>query len=173
MAIKNSVLIDNELLVFEVLEFARIQLFDGVIWQGENINDASAKGAAFYAYDEPPTESIASITIVDVSDDSQEPDISQLSVDGVADIDANLKLAVSSNMDLIQWMGSHLNQTEKMKGLVTAYIVKNNGKEWQYIACRFSVKNRKLAAVGMFEVSKQDPLAKLVFQTLRSVSFRD
>jgi hypothetical protein len=173
MAINNSVLVDNDLLVFEVLEFVRIQLFDGVIWQGEDINDASAIGTVFYAYDEPPTESIANITIVDVSDDIEEPDISQLTVDGVADIDANLNLAVSSNMELIQWMGSHLNQTEKMKGLVTAYIVNNNGKEWQYIACRFNVQNRKLAAVGMFDVSKQDPLAKLVFQSLRSLSFRE
>jgi hypothetical protein len=173
MAINNSTLIDNDLLVFEVLEFVRIQLFDGVIWQGEDINDASARGTAFYAYDEPPTESIASITIVDVSDDIQEPDITQLSPDDVSDVDASLNLAISSNMDLIKWMGSQLNQTDKMKGLVTAYVVRNNGKEWQYIACRFSVQNRKLAAVGMFDVSKQDPLAKLVFQTLRSVSFRD
>lgn len=173
MAFKNSVLIDNDLLVFEILDFVRIQLFNGVIWQGEDINDASAKGAAFYAYDEPPTESIASITIVDVSNDAQELDVSKLDAGSVEDFDASLKSAVGKNMDLIQWMGSQLNQTEKMKGLVTAYVVRNNGKEWQYIACRFNVQNRKLAAVGMFDVSKQDPLAKLVFQSLRSVSFRD
>lgn len=173
MTINNSVLIDNDLLIFEVLEFVRIHLFDGVIWQGEDINDVSAKGAAFYAYDDPPTESIASITIVDVSDDIQEPEITQLSEDDVSDTDASLNLAVRSNMDLIKWMGSQLNQTEEMKALITAYVVRNYGKEWQYIACRMSAENRKFVALGMFDVSKQDPLAKLVFQALRSVSFSD
>jgi hypothetical protein len=171
MTINNSTLIDDELLLFDVLELVRIKLFDGVVWQGEDINEVSAKGAVFYAYDEPPTESIASITIVDVTEDLEEPDILKLSADVVSDVDAKLNLAVRSNMDLIQWMGSHLNQTEKMKALVTAYVVKNNSKDWQYIASRFSVGNRKIAAVGMFDVSKQDPLAKLVFQSLRSVSF--
>ena len=169
MAINNSKLIDSDNLVFSVLDSLSIQLFGGYDWQGEDINESTAIGSVFHAFDQPPTESVASLTIVDASGDVDEPDISPLTEAGVEKVDSLLRSAVESQMELDTWMASKLNEAGDLKALVTPYIVKNNGKNWQYIALRLSSKGRKIVVIGMFDVAKSDPLAKLVFRSMQTV----
>lgn len=169
MAISNSKLVDSENLVFSVLDSISLQLFGGYDWQGEDIDESTAVGSVFHAFEQPPTESVASLTVVDVSGDPDEPDISILSEEAVEKVDSLLRSAVESQMDLDTWMSSKLNEAGDLKALVTPYITKNNGKRWQYIALRLGSKGRKIVVIGMFDVAKSDPLAKLVFRSMQTV----
>jgi hypothetical protein len=55
MKINNSQLIDDEHRIFSVLDIAEIQLFEGYRWQGEDINETTAVGSVFHAFENPPT----------------------------------------------------------------------------------------------------------------------
>lgn len=168
----NSELIDSNL-KFLVLDSVIVELFDGYAWQGKDIEEPNAKGSIFYAYDNPPSISVASITVVDVSEDVTEPDISLMRQEDVEHIDNQFRKAVSSGMNLTKWMSSQLNENKNHKGLVTAYITTENEKEWQYIALRLSNNGRKIVIIGSFDISKKDELASLVFNTISYITFKN
>lgn len=170
MKINNSQLIDDEHRIFSVLDIAEIQLFEGYQWQGEDINETTAIGSVFHAYENPPTQSVASLTIVDVTNDASEPDISQVQQADVEEIDSRLRAAVAVQFDLVRWMSSKLNQSATFKALVTPYITNDAGTEWQYIALRLSTKDRKVVVIGMFDVAKSGVLAGAVYQAIQNIS---
>lgn len=172
MAINNSELVDKDTNSFLVLGVVNIHLFSGYLWQGEDINEKTATGSTFHAFEDPPTFSVAALTVADVTADTDERDISSLEEGDVSEIDSQLRAAIESQMNVTKWMTSKLNVSNSFKGLVTPYIVSNNGRDWQYIALRVSYAGRKFAIIGMFDIAKQDPLAKLIFGTIQSVSFQ-
>ena len=167
---QNSRLIDEEQRVFSVLDIVNIALFEGYQWQGEDIKETTAVGSVFHAYENPSTQSVASLTVVDVTSDASEPDISQVEQADVQEIDEQLRAAVAVHFDLVRWMSSKLNQAATLKALVTLYITNDAGAQWQYIALRLSTKGRKLVVIGMFDVAKSDVLAGAVYQTMQNIS---
>jgi len=169
MEIHNSKLIDNNL-KFSIIDTIILELFDGYTWQGQDINYPHAKGSIFYAYDNPPSISVASILAVDVTEDSSEEDISLLNRDDVDFFDTRLRVDVEQGMNLKEWMPSQLNEIQNNKVLVTEYVTTESEKEWQYIALRFSKKGRKIVIIGSFDISKKDALASDVFKTIRQAS---
>lgn len=169
--VKNSKLINSDEYIFSVLDYITIQLFGGYAWQGEDIDDPTAIGSVFHAFEDPPTESVASLTIADATGDPDEPDISTMSESDVEKVDALLRGAIESQMNVDTWMSSKLNESGDLKALVTPYIVQNNGKRWQYIALRLARNGRKIVVIGMFDVAKSNPLAQLVFRSMQGVSF--
>ena len=172
MAVVNSTLIDAAGGVFSVLGVVSIRLFSSYRWNGKDIDYPEARGSVFYAYEDPPTVSVASISVVDISGDDSEPDISLIQSNDVPAIDMILKSSISKQMNVIRWMSSHLNEANGHKGLVTAYITASQNAEWQYIAIRTNHFGRRYVIVGMFDVAKATPLAKLVSDSLGSVSFK-
>jgi hypothetical protein len=172
MEIRNSKLVDSDTSTFLTLDVARVHLFDGYLWQAEDINEITAIGSTFHAFEDPPTSSVAAITIADVSNDPEERDIASLEQEAVDEFDQVLRDAIESQMNITKWMSSKLNVSDGFKGLVTPYIVKRDGKDWQYIALRISYAGKKFAIIGMFDIAKQDPLARLIFGTIQSVSFQ-
>lgn len=171
MEIKNSKLLDPESFLFSVIDAVRVQLFSGYTWQGQDLTDPSAQGSVFYAFEEPPLISVASITVVDVSGDVEEPNIELLEQDGVEAVDSLLKNAIASQMNIVNWMSSKLNVLGETRTLVTPYVVKQGERELQYIAVRIPRYGRKYVVVGMFDVAKSKPLASLVFRAIQSTEF--
>lgn len=162
-------MIDADSYTFTVLDFVTIKLFGGYLWQGEDIEDLKARGSAFFAFDDPPTESVASFTIVDVTNDPDEPNINLLDSNHLDKIDAQLKAAVYKQKDVVNWMSSKLNGEGEKKSLITPYISKDKNREWQYIDVRLNKDSRKIVVVGMFDTSMSDPLARLIFGAIQSI----
>ena len=171
MTVHNSTLLDAEHLVFSVLSEVELSLFHGYNWQSEDVDHPTARGSTFFAFENPQEESVASITVVDVTNDLSEPDISLLDESDVAEVDAMLREAVESEMQVVRWMKSHLNSSEKSKTLVTAYIAELDGKMVQHIAARTSNNGKKYVVVGSFDVVKSVPLATLVVHSMGSLRF--
>jgi hypothetical protein len=173
MSLNNSSLIDDESLTFSVLDIAQISLFQGYLWQAEDINEPSARGTSFFAFEDPPEISVASVTFADVSGDHSEPDIGLVNTNDEAAVDQMLRNAVESKMRVVKWMGSKLNVSGTSKALVTAYTIEDGSRVCQYIAWRSSQNGRRYVAIGSFDVEKRDPLEALVFGSLGSIQFAD
>jgi len=172
MRINNSKLINPGSNKFLILNTINIHLFNGYLWQSEDINEFTALGSIFHAFEDPPISSVAAITIADITNDPDEPSIELLEDKDVSKIDNKLRDAIESQMEVTTWMKSQLNISNGFKGLVTPYIVKSDEKDWQYIALRMEHLKRKFAIIGMFDIAKKDPLAKLVYTAIQSVSLQ-
>ena len=176
--VSNSDLIDPDQGVFSVLGLVALRLDAKYCWQGEDIDDVMAKGAAFHAWvPEDAKEgalAIATITVVDASNDPTEPDVSTLEKGAVPGLDALLQESVRSRLaadgrELIQWMSSALNEFGNLKGLVTAYIVNDQGKQQQNIVFRIKAKDRKIVAIGAFDIAKKQCLAEPIINAIRTM----
>ncbi len=137
-------------------------------------------GAVFHAFEEDSAKeggsSDGSILIADVTNDSSEPYIPNLTEADVAALDAALQVEMEaqilSNGDqLIRWMHSQLNQSGKWNSLVTPYIVLEGGRERQYIMLRTGTTNRKFVAIGMFDIAKKERLAAPIFNSMSGIQF--
>lgn len=179
MTIQNSDLIDPEQSVYSVLGLVAFRLTGPYWWHCKDIDDEMAKGSVFRAYEPEDAErgglDVASITVVDVTNDTTEPDVSALAQSDIPPLDDVLQEGIQAQlvvrgMELIRWMSSYLNQVGNLKGLVTAYIVKDHGKERQYFALRIKIKGRKVVAVGVFDIAKKDVLAVPIFNILRNMA---
>jgi hypothetical protein len=172
MVIKNSDLFNSSQSIFLVLDRVYIKLFHDYSWYSEDIEEDSVRGSIFYAYEEQPTLSVASITVADVSSDTAEPDISGIKPEYVDVVDALLKSEISRQFNVTRWMSSQLNVFNSLKVLVTAYITTDKEKQWQYIALRLSNNNQKFVIIGSFDIAKADELAELIWKSLHSVNFK-
>lgn len=183
MEIQNSELIDPEQGIFSILGLVTLRLGGPYWWQTEDIDEETAIGAIFRAYERENLEDdvdkdvldVASITVVDVTDDPSERDVSLIEQADIPLLDESLHMGIekqlaADGMKLTKWMSSHLNKSESLQNLVTAYIANDQGKERQFIAVRMKVKGRKVVAVGIFDIAKKDKLAAPVFNILKSMA---
>lgn len=174
----NSELIDPDQGVFSVLGIIALRLVGPYCWIYKDFDEELARGADFHAY-EPWDEdedrlAVASISIADVTNDPTEPDVSELEQTDVPALDDFLqrelrRLLTADGREIIRWMSSQLNQSDGIKGLVTVYITKEQGKERQTNALRTKVKGRKIAIIGVFDTAKKDVLAPLITSILRNM----
>ena len=178
MAVRNSDLIDAEKGVFSVLGLVALRLGGPYWWNGEDIDEEIFKGAVFRAYEPEDAEKgcldVASITVVDATNDPTEPDISTLEEGGVPSLDSFLHESIKTQlmadgMELIKWMSSNLNHSGNLKVLVTAYIANDQGKQRQFIALRTKAKDRKIVAIGVFDVEKKEVLAVPIFNIMQNM----
>jgi len=173
MTPQNSQLIDPEQFVFSVLNLATVTLFRGVLWQSTDLTYATATGSLFHAYEEGASDPVASITLVDVSGDPTEPNISRFNNDDAARFDAQLKARIERQTTLVQWNASTLNEASGIKAMVTPYVALANGEEWQYIAIRTHQHNNAYVLLGAYAMNKSDTLGPQVLKALGSITFQD
>lgn len=179
MTVSNSKLIDSERLQFSVLGLITFSLPKQYSWQGKDINDEKVKGSYFGAFEQGQAKEggmpIASLTVADVTSDSTEPDVLAIEQADVQSIDDMLHKDVASQLpaqggELVRWMSSQLNQSDTVKGLVTAYIVLERGREWQNIVLRFNAKGRKVVVICAFDIANKEVVAAPIFDVMRNIS---
>lgn len=66
-------------------------------------------------------------------------------------------------------MSSQLNQEGNLKYLLISYIVKEQDRELQHIAMYLKVRNRKVAAMGAFDIARKDVLESLVYNAIHNM----
>jgi hypothetical protein len=161
--------------IFRVLNRVEIHLPGKWWWHGEDIEDTTAQGVIFRAYREHGGLDVAYLIVVDVTSDPTEPDISLLKHEDVAGLDRVLEAFIRQDManqgsELVRWMSSQLNEADSQRGLVTAYIRKDSGKERQIIALRMTINSRKMILMGCFDVADADSLASEIFNAMGQVT---
>lgn len=68
-------------------------------------------------------------------------------------------------------VSSTLNFLDVVQSLVTLYVVKERERYWQSVALRLEHNDRKFVVVGMFDIQKAEPLAGLIFKSVKGISF--
>ena len=176
--IKNVQLLDPSTGRFLILDRIEVRLPGPLWWHAEDIEGETARGIMFRGYRESDETEKAYLIVVDVSADPTEPDISRLSQGDVGAVDAQLQREFASqsadlNLTLVRWMRSHLNETETLRMLVTAYIASDpDVGDRQFVAGRFSHGDRKMVMMVCFNVAEADELASPIFNILRQAVLR-
>lgn len=182
--LSNSKLIDAEQGLFSVLGLVTLCLTGpiGVTrywWHGEDLVDEMAKGSYFGAIKEDLVQegiiTCASITVVDVTNDASEPDVSTLEQANIQAIDDRLNADTQSALQaqgrgIVHWMSSQMSQSDCLKRLFTTYITRELNAEWQSTFLRFNVKGRKIVAIGSFDIARRESFAEPIFNALRSIA---
>ena len=153
---------------FEVLGLVSIALPGPWWWHIEDVNDPGAVGAIFRCYEKGNAEELGYLLVADVSQDSDEPDISMYEDSRIPELDRFLESQIRSLMahdgrKMIRWMSSHLNRRPYGKALLTAYIARDRGRDRQYFDARIRVRQRNVVIAGCFDVSRADQLARPIF----------
>ena len=171
--IKNSVLNKGRM---EVLGLVSLKLPPPWWWHCADLENESAEGAIFNAYkdEEEPGLDIAQIIVADVTRDPDELNISSLDENSAKDYDQFLhreikKTLHNDGIEVIKWMSSQLNETKNFKGLLTAYIVKDQGKERQMIALRIRVREFNLVIIGCFDIAMKDELVVPIYNAIGDI----
>lgn len=170
MSIKNSELIDSKTNTFKVLDFITIQLFDGFWWQGDDIERSSSKGSGFWAFNDPPEKAVAGIVVV-VTEDDDEVNVSLLNNKSLQGFDELLRSSNSEDKEIMEWLGSKLIISDKIKKLETQYIYKQDNKTSQNIEIRFFKAGKKIVVLCNYDLALKDPLERLVSHSLQSIKF--
>jgi hypothetical protein len=174
MVTRNVRLVSKERAAFNILGRIELCLPGPWWWHTEDIDEQSATGAIFRAYADDGAE-LAHLIVVDVTTDASEPDVSSIRQNDVPNLDHALQSGIRQHLaaqgiEVLKWMSSHLNETTNLKALVTAYVVKDNGKDRQMIAARLTIEGRKMILMGCFDVTAADILAVPIYRAMQEVT---
>lgn len=172
----NSRLVDSDKGIFEVLGTVLVRISSPYWTQSLDVNEEECRGTIFRFVDTESDEdrAIASIKIADVSRDTSEPNVSLLSEGDVAALDKKMQGFIEAGlstkgMRLVRWMSSKLNKTDHLSGLVTPFIVEDDGRQRQFIELRFSVDSKKMVVQGTFDIDRSKELAAPIFGTIQNI----
>ena len=172
----NARLVDPEKGIFEILGLVLVRISSPYWTHASDIEEETARGVIFKFVDTKVDEdrAIATVEVVDVTLDETEPEVSLLCQDDIAKLDQEMYRDITDGLEgigitMVKWMSSKLNQTDSLSGLVTPYIVKDCGKDRQYIDLRFSAGLRKMVARGTFDIERSNELAAPIFSILKNM----
>ena len=171
--LKYARMIDPEKYVFDILNLLLIQLPPGLWWHSEDFETDKYFGHIFRGYFESELpEEKAYVMIADVTNDEDEPDISNISKETIAAVDQNLRINIkktlpSLGLGFVRWMNSELNYLYERNILVTAYIIDDpEVGHRQRICSRLNAKDRKIAIEVCFNISDAKTLAGPIFKAM-------
>jgi hypothetical protein len=169
--------------VFEVLGLIKIRPPGPWWWHAEDFSDpGGAKGAIFRCYDadsraaDGDLQELAYLLAADVTGDSSEPDITRFDQPHAEEFDVVLEHAIRSSMaregrDMTKWMSSHLGETSLGKGLMTAYIARDQGRERQYFDLRIRIRQSNAVIGGCFDIPRKEELAAPIWQAVQDAAY--
>lgn len=157
----------------EVLGLVSIAVFGPWSWHTEDLDEPTIRGTILRCYEEGNDRELAYLLVADVSDDPEEPDIARLTPERVGEVDKFLEAGIRALMAndgrrMIRWMSSRLNETPTSKGLVTAYIAEDQGRDRQYVDLRIPVRSRKVVVAGCFDFRRAGEFAAPIFAALQN-----
>jgi hypothetical protein len=169
--------------VFEILGLIKVRPLGPWWWHTEDFDDpGGAKGAIFRCYDadvraaDGNLQELAYLLAADATSDPTEPDISHFERTDVEAFNRVLEHAIRESMardgrEMTKWMSSHLNETSQGKGLMTAYIGRDQGRERQYFDLRIRIRQSNAIIGACFDISRKDELAAPIWQAVQDSAY--
>jgi hypothetical protein len=163
---------------YEVLGLVRVGVFGPWRWQARRFDGPAHDGVVFGCYPQDNPNEVAYLMVVDVSNILDEPDISSMTPEDAMQFDRRLEQSVREQMAeehrrLVKWMSSTLNETTRLKQLVTTYVAEDAGRERQYIDVRLSAGGRRLVVGGCFDVDQATKLAMPIWLAIGNAMILD
>lgn len=177
MTVENATPIDLDKNLFSVLGFLTVDVSTPYWTHVADVDEAGALGVTFSFMPDKNKDDDripADFSVLDVTRDPAEPDISALTEDDAADFDDFIKeeittILASQGETLKRWMGSQLNDSRDERALMTAYIVNADGIERQYVSARRRFADKNILLLGSFDVELADEFLPRIMQMLGRV----
>ena len=163
---------------FEVLGLVSVVLPGPWWWYTEDLNEAQTMFRCYDAdciNDDGNHEELGNLYVADGSNDPDEPDISRFEPEDVEEFDRFLeqgirRLMAGDGRTMLKWMSSHLSETFQGKGLVSAYIGWDQGRERQYMDIRIPIAGRKVIVGCCFDVQRKDDVGRAVYWAVQEAA---
>lgn len=174
---KNVETIDLTKCLFQVLGFLTVDVSSPFWTLVEDVEDRTVRGAIFSFITDiecsnhrPP----ADFTIVDVTLDQAEPDVSTMTQDEISDFDDYLHEEImcglpDSQAKLVNWIESNQYQIGGELHLITAYVMHVSGRNRQYVAIRRRLESRNICIIGTFDLQHKDDFMRPIIKMLGKV----
>lgn len=165
----DSFVFDETMGRFNVLDLVSVALPPEFHWVQEEIEDESACGANFYAFDSRDRETLlAFVTVADASKDPTEPDVSALTDHDEQAVVDSLKRDISGLLakdgrEVVEWGPCRLWPMDMLSGLLVCYDTEGDGHLLRNISYRASVKGRKVVLIGGYPVPLHDVLSDPIY----------
>lgn len=178
MTATNATPIDIDKGLFSVLGFLTADISSPYWTHVEDISEPGAIGATFSFMPEEDKDGDhipADFSVIDVTDDPGEPNISTLTTEDAAEFDAFLREEAEEGLPaigamLVEWMNSHLNTSADAKALMTAYKGRmDGGKHRQYVCARRRFLQRNVLMLGSFDVERADEFLPRIMEMMARV----
>lgn len=135
---------------FTVLDVLEVALPSEISWSASDIDNDLHKGAIFRASTSTGDDNSSDgyVLFCDVSKDSEEPEIDQLTTDGVPDVENSLRGALSKQFNILNPGETKLLKNDLGQNvLMSAYIVDDGGTELALVSLRTSISGAKWISV--------------------------
>lgn len=174
---KNFGTIDLSKCLFQVLGFLTVDVSSPFFTLVEEVEDRTARGVTFSFMKDVDSDSArvpADFTVIDVTRDADEPDISKMTKDGISEFDAYLYEASErelsdSDYKIIEWIGTEQHIVAGETVLMTGYIARVAGCDRQYVAVRRRISGRNICIIGTFDVRRTDDFMHPIMEMLGRV----
>ena len=169
--------IDLNKCLFQVLGFLTVDVSSPYFTLVEEVQDQSAQGVifGFMADADRDLEHIpADFTVIDVTADDDEPDVTKMSDDDVDEFDVFVRRGIELELEndsheIIRWIGTEKHIIAQEVVMMTGYVVRIEGCDRQYVIVRRRMACRNICIIGTFDVRRTDDFMKLIMEMLGRV----
>ena len=135
---------------FTVLDVLEVALPSEINWTASDIENELHKGAIFRvsASTDDDNSSDGYVLFCDVSKDEEEPEIDQLTEEGLSDVEISLREALSKQFNILNAGETKLLKNDVGQNvLISTYIVDDGGAELALVSLRTSISGAKWISV--------------------------
>jgi len=157
---------------FTVLDTLEVVLPSEISWSANDIENELHRGAIFRAsacVDEE-NSSDGYVLFCDVSQDGEEPEIAQLTTEGLQDVESSLREALGKQFNILSAGETKLLKNDADQNvLISTYIVDDDGTELALVSLRTSISGAKWISVCACspEATVRESLLQVAAQAFR------
>lgn len=157
---------------FTVLDVLEVVLPSEISWSASDIQNELHRGAIFRT--SVPTgdnnSSDGYVLFCDVSNDAEEPEIEQLTKEGLPNVESSLREALSKQFNILSTGETKLLKNDLGQNvLISTYIVDDGGTELALVSLRTSISGAKWISVCACspEATSREPLLQVAANAFR------
>lgn len=157
---------------FTVLGALEVSLPSEISWAASDLDNDLHKGAIFRASASTGDDNSSDgyVLFCDVSKDSEEPEIDQLTADDLPDVENSLREALSKQFNILSAGETKLLKNDLGQNvLISAYVVDDGGTELALVSLRTSISGTKWISVCACspEATARESLLKVAANAFR------
>ena len=135
---------------FTVLDVLEVVLPNEINWSARDIENELHRGAIFRVSASPDDDNLSGgyVLFCDVSNDAEEPEIDQLTAEGVPNVERSLREALSKQFNVLSTGETKLLKNDLGQNvLISTYIVDDGGTELALVSLRTSISGANWISV--------------------------
>jgi len=178
MDIKNIDILDEDTGLILCNGLVAIRLFEGYTWYFDEIQNDHANGSIIAAFDPERINEACHILIADATNDSDEPDISELSPKDVETLSKDLMEGVSAtfnspDQEVLSFSESKLVFSNMRRFFLSDYLVRKGGIIYKYAAYRTTVNNRKVVIQSTHPLLDDKTIENKLYVAIDDIKYVD